>query len=540
RNQILQFTGTQDDPMIATSAHQLNLITTDLQESVMKTRMQPIGNVWSKFPRVVRDLAISCEKKASVVMDGADTELDKTIIEAIKDPLTHLVRNAIDHGLETPEVRVAAGKPAEGKLRLYAYHEGGRVNIEISDDGAGINPEVIKAKAIEKGLVTQAEAARLSDRETFHLLFEPGFSTAKVVSNISGRGVGMDVVKTNIEKIGGSVDILSRLGEGTSVKIKIPLTLAIIPALIVRAAGDRFALPQVNLLELVRLEGEQALKSIEMIDKTPIYRLRGKLLPLIYLTKELELTENSNAQQAAADEQSATNIIVLQADDQSFGLVVDEIIDTEEVVVKPLSKQLKHISSLAGATILGDGKIVLILDVLGLAQRANLLSEAAATRSKTDSTREQKTVDHITLLLLRAGQDRRLAIPLSVVSRLEELPIDTLEKAGDQEVVQYRGRVMPLIRLTSVLGIYTEEAEEKESIEVVVCQNGDSVVGLVVDEILDVVDEAITLEGENNSGYVLGATVVQNYVTELLNVKAIMETLDVVLFKHDSSVGNTA
>ncbi|MSO23247.1 MAG: chemotaxis protein CheA [Acidobacteria bacterium] len=289
RNQVLQHTATQQDSNFLATSQRLNLITTELQAGVMKTRMQPIGNVWSKFPRVVRDLAAACGKQIRLEMEGKETELDKTIIEAIKDPLTHIVRNSADHGIELPEVRKAAGKATEGCLRLRAFHEGGQVNIEISDDGAGIDPERVKAKAVSKGLITAEQAARMVERELTNLVFLPGFSTAEKITNVSGRGVGMDVVKTNIEKIGGTVDIQSRQGAGTTLKIKIPLTLAIIPALVVTSGAERYAIPQVSLLELLRLEGEQARKGIERIHGAPVYRLRGNLLPLVYLNKELKL-----------------------------------------------------------------------------------------------------------------------------------------------------------------------------------------------------------------------------------------------------------
>ncbi len=287
RNQILQFSSSQQDTAFLNTSQRLNLITTELQEGVMKTRMQPIGNIWSKFPRVVRDLATACGKQVNIEMEGKETDLDKTIIEAIKDPLTHLVRNVVDHGIEPPEKRLAMGKLPEGRLFLRAFHEGGQVNIEISDDGAGIDLERVKQKGLEKGLISPDQAARMSDRELLNLIFLPGFSTAEKVTNVSGRGVGMDVVKTNIEKIGGTVDIQSRMGQGTTLKIKIPLTLAIIPALIVTSGSDRYAIPQVSLLELVRLESEQARKGIEMIHGAPVYRLRGKLLPLVYLKHQL-------------------------------------------------------------------------------------------------------------------------------------------------------------------------------------------------------------------------------------------------------------
>ena len=369
RNQIVQYSGTLEDPAFLGTAQRLNLLTTELQAGVMKTRMQPIGTIWSKLPRIVRDMAVACGKKVRIDMDGQETELDKTIIEAIRDPLIHMVRNAVDHGIEPPDRRAALGKPAEGRLRLHAFHEGGKVIIEIADDGAGIDGGRVREKAVRVGLIAAEQAARLSDRELVGLVFLPGFSTTERVTHFSGRGVGMDVVRTNVEKIGGTVDLESHPGRGTTVKMKIPLTLAIIPALTVTTGGDRYAIPQVNLLELVRLEGERADRGIERIGDAPVYRLRGDLLPLVYLDRELQV---ETARPAGGD----VYIVVLQADDRQFGLVVDDIHDTEEIVVKPLQKQLKGIPVLSGATIMGDGRVALILDVLGLAQRANVVSGA--------------------------------------------------------------------------------------------------------------------------------------------------------------------
>jgi two-component system chemotaxis sensor kinase CheA len=529
RNQILQYTATQEDTaFIATSQH-LNLITTELQAGVMKTRMQPIGNIWNKFPRVVRDLAVTCGKQIRIEMEGQETELDKTIIEAIKDPLTHLVRNAVDHGVETPEVRIAQGKLAEGRLFLRAFHEGGQVNIEISDDGAGIDIERIKQKAQQRGLITAEQAGRMGDREAVHLIFLPGFSTAEQVSNVSGRGVGMDVVKTNIEKIGGTVDIHSKAALGTTLKIKIPLTLAIIPALIVTSGGDRYAIPQVSLLELVRLEGDQAHKGIETIHGALVYRLRGNLLPLTYLNREL-LVEDRSTQGAASE---AVNIVVLQADDRQFGLIVDEINDTEEIVVKPLGKQLKGISAFAGATIMGDGKVALILDVLGIAQRANVVSEVRdrALTDKVKQTQEQ-LVDRQTLLLLGIGVTGRLAIPLSMVARLEEFPASMVEKAGGQEVVQYRGQIMPLIRLSEIIHTYSCDATETpDPLQVVVYSAQGRSVGLVVDRILDIVEETLSVQRCSVSHGLLGSAVIQQRVTDLLDVHGIIQSADPSFFE---------
>jgi two-component system chemotaxis sensor kinase CheA len=507
----------------------------------MKTRMQPIGNIWSKFPRVVRDLATSCGKQVNIEMEGKETELDKTIIESIKDPLTHLVRNAVDHGVEMPEKRLASGKSAEGRLFMRAFHEGGQVNIEISDDGAGIDLERVKQKALEKGLIAPDQAARLSDREILNLLFLPGFSTAEKVTNVSGRGVGMDVVKTNIEKIGGTVDIQNRVGHGATVKIKIPLTLAIIPALVVTSGGDRYAIPQVSLLELVRLEGEQARKGIEMIHGAPVYRLRGNLLPLVNLNHELGVEEINPGRQLA--DQNAVNIVVLQADDRHFGLVVDDINDTEEIVVKPLGKQLKGIPTFAGATIMGDGQVALILDVLGLAQLANVVSEVR-DRSVGEKVgeRESQQDDGESLLLLGGPDDGRMAMPLSLVARLEEFARTAVEKAEGRHVVQYRGQILPLIHLSAALTERRQEprdsspsapaAADDEKIQVVVYTDQGRSVGLVVDRILDIAHEAVKIQKHSGRHGTLGTMVVQGRVTELLDLKGIITAADPSFFSE--------
>jgi two-component system chemotaxis sensor kinase CheA len=422
RNQILQFNTEREDAALNATSQRLNLITTELQEGVMKTRMQPIGTVWNKLPRVVRDMALALGKQIRLDMDGAGTELDRTIIEAIKDPLIHLVRNSCDHGIEAPEVRVRAGKPSTGKLSLRAYHEGGQVNIEISDDGAGVDVARVKQKAVEKGLLRHEQAEKLTDREALNLIFQPGFSTAATITNVSGRGVGMDVVKTHIEKIGGVVDVFSRLGEGATVKLKIPLTLAIIPGLVISSGGERFVIPQVSLLELIRLEGDGSDKHIEHVHGTPVYRRRGSLLPIAYLNRVLGLK--------SAERAEAVSMVVLQAEDRQFGLVVDGINDTQEIVVKPLSKQLKGLTVYAGATIMGDGRVALILDVLGIGQRSGVLAES---REQTRAAAEQKAhsgIEQQRLLLFRAGSFERLAVPLSLVARLEEFPLSSIEHAG--------------------------------------------------------------------------------------------------------------
>ncbi len=520
RNQILQFTSNQKDPAFLNTAQRLNLITTELQEGVMKTRMQPIGNIWNKFPRIVRDLSNSAGKSVRLEMEGSQTELDKTIIEAIKDPLTHVVRNSLDHGIETPAKREAVGKPQEGLLFLRAFHEGGQVNIEISDDGAGLDLDAIKSKAIERGIVTPQHAAAMSDREIANLIFLAGFSTAQKVTNISGRGVGMDVVKTNIEKIGGTVDVTAVRGRGTTLKIKIPLTLAIIPALIVTAGAERFAIPQVSLVELVRLEGKAAEAGIEMIQEASVYRLRGNLLPIIYLNRELKLGGKGSK---SADD--SINIVVLQADDRQFGLVVDEINDTEEIVVKPLGKQLKGISCFAGATIMGDGKVALILDILGLAQLASLAGEscdhtAASAKGGASESAQQRE----SWLLFRVGDHGKLAVPLSMVSRLEEFDPATIEISGNQQVVQYRGEIMPLVSVAEALQLPAQTSREGPMQVVVHSEFGRSV-GLVVDEILDIVDQHVSVNKNSSNTRLLGSAVIQQHVTDLLNVPELVMSI---------------
>lgn len=521
RNQILQLrTATENTGFVATT-QRLNLITTELQEGVMKTRMQPIGNLWSKFPRVVRDLAVACQKRARIELEGRDTELDRTIIEAIKDPLTHLVRNAVDHGVESPEARRAAGKSEEGLIFMRAFHEGGQVNIEISDDGGGIDPERLKEKAVAKGLISAEHASRLSEREAFNLIFLPGFSTAAQVTNVSGRGVGMDVVKTNIERIGGTVDVHSQVGHGTTFKMKIPLTLAIIPALLVTSGGERYAIPQVNLLELVRLEGEAAVRGIETIHGTPVYRLRGNLVPIVHLSQIF-----AGASGAPESMPSYVNVVVLQADGRRFGLVVESINDTEEIVVKPLGRQLKSIASFAGATIMGDGRVALILDVLGLAQSAGLVSEAKdrGLEEKPEATAAAATdADADTMLVLGLGETGRVALPLALVDRLEEIEVSSIELSAHREVVQYRSELLPLLRLGDALG-YTSDGAVDGVLQVVVCSRDGRRLGLVVDQILDIAEEEIAIDASlAPQRGLLGTAVIRGRVTDLLDLPQLMD-----------------
>jgi two-component system, chemotaxis family, sensor kinase CheA len=515
RNQILQFNAGREDAALNATSQRLNLITSELQEGVMKTRMQPIGMVWNNLPRVVRDTALSLGKQIRLEMEGAGTELDRTIIEAIKDPLVHLVRNSCDHGIEPPEARARKGKPPEGRLALRAYHEGGQVNIEISDDGAGIDVARVKRKAVEKGLLRLEQSEKLSDREALHLIFLPGFSTAESITNLSGRGVGMDVVKSNIEKIGGVIDVFSRPGEGITVKIKIPLTLAIIPGLVITSGGERFVIPQVSLLELICLEGDSQGKHIEHVHGAPVYRRRGNLLPIACLNQVLGLK--------SAAEAGSVSIVVLQAEDRQFGLVVDGINDTQEIVVKPLGKQLKGLTLYAGATIMGDGRVALILDVLGIGQRSGVLAESQEQARAAVQQKTQPAIEPQRLLLFRAGSFERLAVPVSLVARLEEFPRSVIERAGGGQVMQYRNRILPLVSLRSVLESgKPEEDRASEPLRVIVFNDGDRSVGMIVDQILDIAEEEVTVRQKSSRHGLLGSAVVGGRVTDFLDLNPVI------------------
>lgn len=523
RNQLLQISHREQARVAGVKdvSQRLNLITSDLQEGIMKTRMQPINVVWSKFPRIVRDIAQKLGKQVRFETFGSETELDRTIVEAIRDPLTHLVRNAIDHGLESPEERLAAGKSAEGFILMRAFHEGGQVNLEIIDDGAGIRLDRVRDRALERGLVKPDELMRMSDRELANLIFTPGFSTAQTVSDVSGRGVGMDVVRTNIEKIGGSVDLLSRPGEGTTVKIKIPLTLAIIPALIVQAQEQRFAIPQVNLVELVRLDPAEANQGIEEVYGAPVFRLRGRLLPLVYLRDELGFEKRR---------QGRGNIVVLRADDQDFGLVVDSVNDTEEIVVKPLSKQLKNLPMFAGATIMGDGRVALIMDLMGLAERARVLHEQGhrqtAFRSDEAAASAKQAGAGAQILLFSLPGRPRLALDLAETTRLEQFPREQFERSGNHDAVQYRGGILPVVHLSELLPAHRRAAAvarvEEPEVPVIVCRHGDRLVGLAVEEIRDIVESDFKLEPGSAMPGTLGSAIIGGEITDVVDLPRIL------------------
>ncbi|MCW2526870.1 MAG: CheA signal transduction histidine kinase, partial [Pseudonocardiales bacterium] len=522
RNQILQRASAVQDEELASACHRLNLVASELQEGVMRTRMQPIDHVWSKLPRVVRDLGSQLGRKVRLEMEGGDTELDRTLLEAVKDPLTHLVRNAIDHGIEKPEDRAQAGKNPTGILKLRAAHEGGQVLVEVSDDGKGIDPAVIGPKAVEKGIITAGRLENMSPTEVLQLVFIAGFSTASTVTNVSGRGVGMDVVRTNIERIGGSIDVESVPGKGTVWRLRIPLTLAIVPALTVECAGQRFAIPQVNLLELVSLDASRSATSVEHVGGAEVYRLRGSLLPLVRLEDALDLDR-------AAHPVTDVVVAVLDADGRRFGLVVDRVLDTEEIVVKPLSSTLKEIGSFAGATILGDGAVSLILDVQNIARkRLRGGGEAHDSASDIQALGHGSTGNERQLLVVALGDDRRLAVPLDVVTRLEEFPVSNIERVGRREVVRYRGAILPLIRLADHLG--AGYLHEGESIPGVVYSAHGRSVALAVGEVVDIVTESSVVHSDVEDFGLVGSALIRDRVTEMLDVRAAILAADPMFF----------
>ncbi|WP_353620957.1 chemotaxis protein CheA [Rhodopirellula sp. JC639] len=525
RNQIVQFSRSMDDAPMLAAAQRLNQITTELQEGVMKTRMQPIRNAWGKLPRVVRDLAASCGKQIDVRMEGEETEIDKTVLEAIKDPLTHIVRNVIDHGIEPPEQRIACGKRPQGTLQLKASHEGGQMIMQIIDDGAGIDTDAVRAKAIEKGLLTESQAAQLNQTELTNLILLPGFSTASSVTNVSGRGVGMDVVKTNIESIGGTLSIQSEPGEGTTLRIRIPLTLAIIPVLLITADGDRYAIPQVSLIELVHIDSQRAGHEIEFIHDAPMFRLRDRLLPLVYVDEQLGL----HPPRHRGDRPTDLNIVVLQSDGRQFGLVVDEITDTQEIVVKPLGHHLKDIPVYAGATIMGDGRVCLILDPIGLALAGGITDgQTERQLPATIPTKRPHAGSQESLLIVDLGNDARAAIPLSSVARLEEFSPQSIERLGGFDVVQYHGQTIPLFTFNQSLecqrlNLTGQHGSPTSPLHTVVFRDGNRVAGVVVGTILDILQQRSLREIPDDGDRDPTHLVIQGRVTQVIDLNAFLQ-----------------
>ncbi|MEN3381256.1 MAG: two-component system, chemotaxis family, sensor kinase CheA [Hyphomicrobiales bacterium] len=506
RNQLLEIARRHEDSEFKVPLQRLSNVTAELQEGVMKTRMQPIGNAWQKLPRIIRDLASELNKEIELEMHGAETELDRQVLDLIKDPLTHMVRNSADHGLETPEQRREAKKPEKGTIRLSAYHEGGHIIIEISDDGRGLNTPKIKQKALDLGLATEAELEKMPEAVIHKFIFAAGFSTAAAVTSVSGRGVGMDVVRNNIDQIGGTVDVKSVPGVGSSFMIKIPLTLAIVSALIVEAGGDRYAVPQLSVVELVRAQTNSEHR-IERIKDTPVLRLRNKLLPLIHLKKLLKLDDGADS----APENGF--IVVTQVGNQTFGIVVDGVFHTEEIVVKPMATKLRHIAMFSGNTILGDGSVIMIIDPNGIAQTVGSAAIQAADTAE-DAQQTAHLENTTSLLVFRAGSQRPKAVPLSLVTRLEEIDCKKIELSNGRYLVQYRGQLMPLVRVNDDVNVRTEGAQP-----LLVFSDAGRSMGLVVDEIVDIVEERLDIQvGSSETMGVLGSAVVKGQATEIIDI----------------------
>jgi two-component system chemotaxis sensor kinase CheA len=561
RNQLLQLTRTGEDKggelgRFTVPLQRLSHITSDLQEGVMKTRMQPIGNAWNKLPRLVRDLARELNKKIELVMLGADTELDRQVLELIKDPLTHMVRNSADHGLETPAARRAAGKQETGQISLNAYHEGGHILIEIADDGAGLAVGRIKAKALANGLATDVELATMSEAQIQRFIMRAGFSTAAAITSVSGRGVGMDVVKTNIEQIGGTIDLKSTEGHGTVFTIKIPLTLAIVSALIVQAGGERFAIPQISVVELVRArihgaEGDNGGPVVEQINATPVLRLRDQLLPLVSLTNLLRLPEAASTNEAAPIV-GAVYIVVTQIGGTTLGIIVDRVFDTEEIVVKPVAPILRHITMFSGNTILGDGSVIMILDPNGIARASGVGGGEGRSADRRATTAQARVASDgkIAMLLFRAGGPEPKAVPLGLIARLEDIDRAKIEFSAGQPVTQYRGRLMPLVPMTGMLDpdrarysvlVFSDDETGRVAASGPRVTNGGRCMGLVVDDIVDVVEEKLHVELIGIRPGLLGSAVIAGQATDVIDISHYLTQAYADWFaQSEHSAGRTA
>jgi two-component system chemotaxis sensor kinase CheA len=504
RNQLMQILRSQKDSEFTTPLQHLSHVTTELQEGVMKTRMQPIGNAWAKLPRIVRDLALELDKKVDLRMLGAETELDRQVLEMIKDPLTHMVRNSADHGIELPADRLRAGKPEQGTITLNAYHQGGHIVLEISDDGRGLALDRIKKKAVASGLASETELAGMTDQQIQQFIFKAGFSTATQVTSVSGRGVGMDVVRTNIEKIGGTVELKSQEGKGSSFIIKIPLTLAIVSALIVECAGEKFAIPQISVVELVRAAANSE-NRIEQLNSTPVLRLRNRLLPLVSLQSLLKLGTRRESS-------GETFIVVAQVGTYSFGIIVDRVFDTEEIVVKPVAPILRDIAMFSGNTILGDGSVIMILDPNGIAAASGDITVEESGIREQAVARAGHGGERTSLLLFRAGGEGPKAVPLALIARLEEVELGTIEQSNGKPVVQYRGKLMPLVTIDP-----SYQIGDKGRQPVLVFADREHTMGLVVDEILDIVEEELVVElVAERPGYI-GSAVIAGKATDVID-----------------------
>ena len=510
RNQLLDIVRRTGESEFKSPLQRLSTVTAELQEGIMKARMQPIANAWQKLPRLVRELSLELDKKIELDMIGADTELDRQVLEMIKDPLTHMIRNSADHGIEFPAERVRTGKSEIGRIKLSAYQQGGYIVIEVADDGRGLDAERIRAKAHETGLSSLAELDRLSDSDTFKFIFRPGFSTASAVSGVSGRGVGMDVVRNNIELIGGTVELKSTSQAGTTFVIKIPLTLAIMAALIVEAAGHRFAIPQFSVIELVRT-GNASGHQVEVINDTAVLRLRDKLLPLLDLAQLLKLEGAGSTFDRIANK--VLTAVVIQTGARLFGVLVDCVFRTEEIVVKPMSSLVRHVSMFSGNTILGDGSVIMIIDPNALGSSVGALDVQAEAVKSFAAPAQAATEGKTALLLFRAGTPSLKAVPLSLITRLEEIPLSSIERCNGEDVVQYRGALMPLVYVETEAGKRGDDVQP-----VLVLTEGDFHVGLAVDEIVDIVDEQLAIELEAEAPGIIGAAIIKGKAVEMIDV----------------------
>ncbi len=525
RNQLLQMVRGRDDSEFEFPLQRLSHITTDLQEGVMKTRMQPIKNAWAKLPRIIRDLAMESNKKIDLEMIGGDTELDRQVLDLINDPLMHMVRNSADHGLESSEERTAAGKPETGKITLHAYHEGGHIIIGVEDDGRGLNIDKIKQKIIDHGLASEAELAEMSDQQIHQHIFKAGFSTAEKVTSVSGRGVGMDVVRSNIEKIGGNIELNSVVGRGSKFTIKIPLTLAIVSALIVDAGGERFAIPQISVLELVRVTANSDLK-LETVNETPVLRLRDSLLPLVDL-KKLQRSDQEDGEPAEAKTSEAGPeeadagankgaegqrlIVVSQVGTFTFGIIVDRVFDIEEIVVKPVAPILRQLAVYSGNTILGDGSVIMILDPNGIASTVGAIDTSRDGSEDKNKDKDITAGERSSLLVFRGGGGELRAVPLALVSRLEAIDASKIESMHGKPMIQYRDCLMPLIALEN------SEIKSEGQQSVLVFQDGDRAAGLAVEEIVDIVEEELKVEIEADQPGLVGTAVIDGHATDIID-----------------------
>lgn len=519
RNQLLRILEADRKKIPGLNAVLQNVdnITTDLQEKIMQTRMQSISKVFNKFPRVIRELAKKMGKDIKLEMEGTGVELDKSIVEALGDPLTHLIRNASDHGIETPDIREEKSKPRTGTITLKAYHEGGYVNIDISDDGAGINIENVKEKALREGIIHSSELPGLGERELLELLFRPGFSTTEKVSDVSGRGVGMDVVKTNIEKLGGTMEITSNSGQGTTIRLTLPLTLAIISSLIVEAGGQRFALPQINLQGMLRIKPDDSSRKIENIRGFDVLRLRGRLLPLVHLADVLGL------EKVFLQSSQVVRVLIVRSGSKRFGLVVDFIYDGEEILVKPIPRYMKDCQCYSGVTIMGDGRIAMILDPEGIASRANLRfmddnkSDVKVVADDDDMAEQQ------CLLLFKCSGPEIFGIDLSMVTRVEEIQAKRIERIGKKEFIQFKGEALELIRPENYLPVAGAK-KNSDKLYVIIPKLIDYPFGILIEEIINTIESKIMFNREDiKAKGLIGSAILDNRIVLFINIYELFE-----------------